>query len=218
MWHAMPMGTNQLEYNVENLLTHQVMGIANASTATGATALQYADNGTNDHLWEFYLLTDGNYLIKNVNSGYYLEVSNSGTTSSAVIDQNARATTGTGCTCQEWKLAVSTTPHIPRRAPSQALESSCTIPYMLKDANGTYWLYGTHQTLAYSTDLTTFTYTTLTTPGRSLHGNPGGRLDYCRPALPNHRSRLRFVVRIADASDRKQWCEHRHLGAQHAHV
>src|ERR1700761_1873359 len=27
MWHAMPMGSNQLEYNLENLLTHQLMGI-----------------------------------------------------------------------------------------------------------------------------------------------------------------------------------------------
>jgi arabinan endo-1,5-alpha-L-arabinosidase len=174
MWHAMPMGTNQLEYNVENLLTHQVMGIADASTATGATALQYADNGTNDHLWEFYLLTDGNYLIKNVNSGYYLEDSNSGTTSSAVIDQNARATTGTGCTCQEWKLAVSTTPAYP--APRAVTGTGIYVhdPYMLKDANGTYWLYGTHQTLAYSTDLTTFTYTTLTTPDGACTATQGG--------------------------------------------
>jgi arabinan endo-1,5-alpha-L-arabinosidase len=174
MWHAMPMGTNQLEYNVENLLTHQVMGIANASTDAGATALQYADNGTNDHLWEFYLLTDGNYLIKNVNSGYYLEDSNSGTTSAAVIDQNARAATGTGCACQEWKLTVSTTPAYP--APRAVSGTGIYVhdPYMLKDPSGTYWLYGTHQTLAYSTDLTTFTYTTLSTPDGACNATQGG--------------------------------------------
>jgi arabinan endo-1,5-alpha-L-arabinosidase len=174
MWHAMPMGTNQLEYNVENLLTHQVMGIANASTDAGATALQYADNGTNDHLWEFYLLTNGNYLIKNVNSGYYLEDSNSGTTSAAVIDQNARAATGTGCACQEWKLTVSTTPAYP--APRAVSGTGIYVhdPYMLKDPSGTYWLYGTHQTLAYSTDLTTFTYTTLSTPDGACNATQGG--------------------------------------------
>jgi arabinan endo-1,5-alpha-L-arabinosidase len=173
-WHAMPMGTNQLEYNLENLLTHQVMGIANASVDTGAVALQYADNGTNDHLWEFYLLTDGNYLIQNVNSNLYLEDSNSGTTSSAVIDQNSRATTGTGCACQEWKLTLSTTPAYP--APRAVTGTGIFVhdPYMLKDPSGTYWLYGTHQTLAYSTDLTTFTYTTLNTPNGACTATQGG--------------------------------------------
>jgi arabinan endo-1,5-alpha-L-arabinosidase len=173
-WHAMPMGANQLEYNVENLLTHQVMGIANASTDAGAVALQYADNGTNDHLWEFYLLTDGNYLIQNVNSGYYLEDSNSGTTSSAVIDQGARAATGAGCACQEWKLDVSTTPAYPAPLPVTGTGIYVHDPYMLKDATGTYWLYGTHQTLAYSTDMTTFTYTTLNTPNGACTATQGG--------------------------------------------
>jgi len=49
----MPM--NNEVYNVENMLTHQVLGISNASTTAGAQVLQYADNGTNDHLWQFYL-------------------------------------------------------------------------------------------------------------------------------------------------------------------
>ena len=105
LWHAIPMNNNQ--YNLENLLTHQLAGISNASTSAGAQALQWADNGTNDHLWEFYLLKDGNYLVKNVNSGMYLEDANSGTTASATIDQNARATTGTGCSCQEWTVAAT---------------------------------------------------------------------------------------------------------------
>jgi len=141
-WHAMPMGSSQLQYNVENLLTHQVMGIANASTAAGALALQWADNGTNDHLWEFYLLKDGNYLIQNANSSLYLEDSGSGTTSSAVIDQGARATTGTGCSCQEWTLAVSMTPAY--AAPRVVTGTGIYVhdPYMLKDPNGTYWLMG----------------------------------------------------------------------------
>jgi len=162
MWHAMPMGTSQNQYNISNMLTGQVMGIEDAETTAGATALQYADNGTNDHLWEFYLLTDGNYLIKNVNSNLYLEDANSGTTSSATIDQNARATTGTGCTCQEWKVATTTTVAYPAPLPVSGTGIFVHDPYMLKDPNGTYWLYGTHQTIAYSTDMSTFTYTNAT--------------------------------------------------------
>src|SRR6202012_5549323 len=102
LWHFMPMNYTAQQFNIENLLTHQVLGIANASTARAAQALQWADNGTNDHLWEFFKLTDGNYLIRNVNSSLYLTDSNSGTTSSASIDQEARATAGPGCSCQEW--------------------------------------------------------------------------------------------------------------------
>ncbi len=89
LWHFLPTGNNQ--YKVENLLTHRVMGIANASASSRAQALQRADNGTNDHLWSFYILGDGNYLIKKVNSGLYLQLDTSA--SPAIIDQGARATT-----------------------------------------------------------------------------------------------------------------------------
>ncbi|MGB6974033.1 MAG: family 43 glycosylhydrolase [Terracidiphilus sp.] len=122
-WHVMPMNNNR--YNVENMLTHQVIGVSSASTSAGAQVLQWADNGTNDHLWAFYLLTDGNYLIKNVNSGLYLEDANSGTTSAATIDQGVRATTGTGCSCQEWNLASTGNP--PYLAPN-AVTVSYTTP------------------------------------------------------------------------------------------
>jgi arabinan endo-1,5-alpha-L-arabinosidase len=161
-WHFLPMGKSQ--FNVENLLTHQVIGISNASIAAGAQALQWADNGTNDHLWEFYLLTDGNYLIKNVNSGLYLEDADSGTTSSASIDQSARATTGTGCSCQEWTL--TSTGDWPYAAPSTVNvkytgQDTDAIgihdPSILK-ANGTYYLFSTHGTIHAhtSTDRATF--------------------------------------------------------------
>jgi arabinan endo-1,5-alpha-L-arabinosidase len=148
LWHFIPMGSTQ--YNVENLLTHQVMGIASASTTAGSLALQWSDNGTNDHLWAFYLLTDGNYLIKNVNSGLYLEDADSNITSSATIDQGARATTGTGCTCQEWKLTstnVSPYSNPASVSVSYTTPDSSTIgihdPSMLK-AGSTYYLFSTH--------------------------------------------------------------------------
>src|ERR1035437_875459 len=165
-WHFMPMGNDQ--YNVENMLTHQVLGILNASTSTGAQALQYSDNGTADHLWAFYLLSDGNYLIKNVNSGYYLQDDGSGTTSSATIDQGARSVNVTGCTCQEWVITSSGTAAY--TAPLTVSGTGIYVhdPFMLQDpTTHYYWLYGTHQTLAYATSLSdtatnTFSYTTET--------------------------------------------------------
>lgn len=150
-WHFIPMNSSQ--YNVENMLTHQLLGISSASTSTGAQALQWADNGTADHLWEFYVLTDGNYLIKNVNSSLYLEDANSGTSSSATIDQNQRSTSGAGCSCQEWKL--TSTGNAPYPSPASVNVSytspdSASIgihdPSMLK-AGSSYYLYSTHATV-----------------------------------------------------------------------
>ncbi|MGO8757465.1 MAG: RICIN domain-containing protein [Terracidiphilus sp.] len=162
-WHFMPMGNG--DYNIEDMLTHQVLGILNASTSAGAQALQYSDNGTNDHLWLFYKLTDGNYLIRNGNSSLFLEVANSGTTTSATIDQGARSSSGPGCTCQEWTLTSTGNAAYPAPITVSGTGIYVHDPYMLQDPSShIYWLYGTHQTIAYSTDLSTFTYTTLSTP------------------------------------------------------
>lgn len=162
LWHFLPMGSSQ--FNIENMLTHQVAGIDNASAAAGAQALQWADNGTSDHLWAFYQLKDGNYLIKNVNSGLYLEDANSNATTSATIDQGARATSGTGCTCQEWTL--TSTGNAAYSAPATASvlysgQDTATIgihdPSVLK-VGSSYYLFSTHGTLHAhtSTDRTNF--------------------------------------------------------------
>lgn len=162
-WHFIPM--NNSRFNIENLLTHQLVGIDNASTASGAAAVQWADNGTQDHLWEFYLLKDGNYLIRNVNSSLYLEVADSSTSVSAIIDQNARATTGTGCTCQEWTLTAGSAAAYPNPAAVQVdytAPDTSTIgihdPSMLKTGTG-YALFSTHSTIHahWSTDRVNFT-------------------------------------------------------------
>jgi len=148
LWHFLPMNNSQ--YNVENMLTHQVLGIQSASTAAGSQVLQWADNGTPDHLWKFYVLKDGNYLIENVNSGLYLEDAGSNTTSSATIDQGGRATTGTGCTCQEWTLTSNNTSPYPDPIPvnvSYTSPDSSTVgihdPSMLKTGSS-YNLFSTH--------------------------------------------------------------------------
>ena len=145
-WHVMPMGSSR--YNIENLLTHQVMGILNAATTDGAAAVQWADNGTNDHLWSFYKLSDGNYLIKNINSNLYL------TADTAGIDQAARAATGTA---QEWTVTANTTTAYPMPMTISGSGAGVHDPNMIQDAGGTFWLYGTHNTLASSTDMSAFT-------------------------------------------------------------
>lgn len=159
-WHFIPMNNSQ--YNVENMLTHQVLGISNASTSAGAQALQWADNGTADHLWQFYLLTDGNYLIKNVNSGLYLE---DVTSSSTAVDQGSRSAAATGCSCQEWK--AQSTGSSPYPAPNavtvantaQGSASDGIHDPSILQAGATYDLFSTHGLLHehQSTDLINFT-------------------------------------------------------------
>jgi len=177
MWHFMQQVdvTTNSDYraNIENMLTHQVIGfsatppangvVPAAAGLSGAQALQYSNTGNDDQNWVLYVLSDGNYLFKNHNSGLYLQDDSSNLTASATIDQGARATTGVGCTCQEWKLI--NTGNAAYTAPLTVQGTGVYVhdPYMLQDANHVYWLYGTHQTIAYSTDLSTFTYTTAST-------------------------------------------------------
>ncbi|HZQ43653.1 MAG TPA: hypothetical protein VFA99_10395 [Acidobacteriaceae bacterium] len=73
-----------------------------------------------------------------------------------IIDQGARATTGTGCTCQEWALADPTTLAYP--APLNVSGGGIYVhdPNLIQDPSGTFWLYGTHNTLASSTDTSVF--------------------------------------------------------------
>jgi arabinan endo-1,5-alpha-L-arabinosidase len=162
-WHFIPMGNS--DYNIENMLTHQLTGISAASTTAGAQVLQWADNGTNDHLWRFYKLTNGNYLVRNDNSGLFLEVADSGTTSSATIDQGQRVASGPGCTCQEWALKSTGNPTYP-------VPKTVNVSYTAPDTNvigihdpsilkvgSAYYLFSTHGALHAhsSTDRVTFT-------------------------------------------------------------
>ncbi|MGD0894045.1 MAG: chitobiase/beta-hexosaminidase C-terminal domain-containing protein, partial [Terracidiphilus sp.] len=119
MWHFMQQvdtpATGDYRANIENLLTHQVIGFSSvppsngvvppAAAEAGAQALQYSNTGNDDQNWVLYLLADGNYLLKNHNSGLYLQYDSTNST----IDQNARATTGLGCICQEWNLINTNT-------------------------------------------------------------------------------------------------------------
>ncbi len=147
-WHVMPT-TTASQYVVENMLTHQVIGIASASTSAGAAAVQWADNGTNDHLWYFYKLSDGNYIIKSSNSSLYLQSDASG-----AITQEARDSTSK---LQEWTVTVTTNLAYPMPMTVSGTGIYVHDPDMIKDATNTFWLYGTHNTLASSTDMSNFT-------------------------------------------------------------
>lgn len=146
LWHVMPMGGNR--FNIENMLTHQVAGISSASTSAGAGAVQWADNSTNDHLWSFYQLSNGNYLILNINSNLYLTADGSGN-----VTQAARASSGTA---QEWTVTATTTAAYP--APITLTGTGVFVhdPNMIQDGSGKFWFYGTHNTLAGSTDMSAF--------------------------------------------------------------
>ncbi len=162
LWHFMQQVDSGGDYraNIENMLTHQVIAMSSAATvsgapvaaaaSSGAQALQYANTGNDDQNWVLYLLKDGNYLLKNHNSNLYLQYD----ASSDTIDQAARATTGTA---QEWTLTATTTPAYTAPMAVQGTGIDVHDPNMLQDANHVYWLYGTHQTIASSTDMVTWT-------------------------------------------------------------
>ncbi len=70
-------------YKIVNKNSGLLLGIANASTAPGANALQWLDNGTADHLWQIVDAGGGYVKIVNVNSGLLLGVTNASTDAGA---------------------------------------------------------------------------------------------------------------------------------------
>jgi len=151
LWHFIPMGGGR--YNIENLATHQLLGVSGGSKSAGAQIIQWADNGTADHLWTVTQASDGNYLIKNVNSGLYLDVYQANTSTSATIDQWSAS----GCLCQEWQLVSTGVAPYPAPGAVSGNGTGVHDPFMLRDGGGTYWLYGTNNTLASSSDRINFT-------------------------------------------------------------
>jgi arabinan endo-1,5-alpha-L-arabinosidase len=150
-WHFIPMGSGR--YNIENMATHQVLGVANGSKVNGARIPQWSDNGTADHLWTLTQTATGNYLIRNVNSGLYLEVYQGSLSTSGIIDQWA----ATGCLCQEWQLLSTGTAPYPMPGTVSGNGTRAHDPYMLRDAAGTYWVFGTNNRRSSSGDRVNFT-------------------------------------------------------------
>jgi hypothetical protein len=83
------LSTGGAAFRVQNQNSGLVLGVSDMSTADSAEVVQYADNGTADHLWQ--LIDNGNaYLrIQNQNSGLVLGVSGMSTADSAEVVQYA---------------------------------------------------------------------------------------------------------------------------------
>lgn len=74
-------------YRVQNLNSGKVLGVAGMSTADSANVVQFADNGTTDHLWRFDHVGNNWYAIVNQHSGLLLAVNNMSQANSAPVQQ-----------------------------------------------------------------------------------------------------------------------------------
>ncbi|MEA5456770.1 RICIN domain-containing protein [Sinomonas sp. JGH33] len=80
-WQFIDAGNG--EYKIKNVASGLLLGIQNASTSQGASALIWSDNGTSDHLWQVEPGGDGSFLIANANSGLVLGITNKSTSAGA---------------------------------------------------------------------------------------------------------------------------------------
>jgi hypothetical protein len=76
-------------FRILNQNSGLVLGVSGMSTADSADVVQFADNGTADHLWWLVDAGAGNLKIQNVNSGLVLGVSGMSTADSAPVVQFA---------------------------------------------------------------------------------------------------------------------------------
>ncbi|WP_063835958.1 RICIN domain-containing protein [Actinacidiphila yeochonensis] len=74
-------------YRVQNRNSGKVLGVAGKSTADSANVVQFTDNGTADHLWQFTDLGNNRFTVRNQNSGLLLAVSNASLADSAAVQQ-----------------------------------------------------------------------------------------------------------------------------------
>jgi hypothetical protein len=76
-------------FRLQNANSGMVMGVSNMAWTDSAQVVQFDDNGTADHLWQFIDNGDGNVRIRNANSGLVLGVSGMSTSDSADVVQFA---------------------------------------------------------------------------------------------------------------------------------
>ncbi|HEX4791922.1 MAG TPA: beta-L-arabinofuranosidase domain-containing protein, partial [Actinospica sp.] len=76
-------------FRLKNANSGLVMGVSNMSWTNSAQVVQFDDNGTADHLWQFIDNGDGDVRIRNANSGLVLGVSNMSSADSADVVQFA---------------------------------------------------------------------------------------------------------------------------------
>jgi hypothetical protein len=81
--------TNLGAFKILNQNSGLLLGVSGMSTANSADVVQFADNGTADHLWRLLDAGTGNLKIQNVNSSLVLGVSGMSTANSADVVQFA---------------------------------------------------------------------------------------------------------------------------------
>jgi hypothetical protein len=74
-------------YRVQNKNSGKVLGVDGMSTADSANVVQYTDNGTADHQWQFTNLGNNRYTVKNRNSGLLLAVAGASQADSVQVQQ-----------------------------------------------------------------------------------------------------------------------------------
>ena len=74
-------------FRLRNADSGMVMGVSNMSWDDSAQVVQFDDNGTADHLWQFLDNGDGDVRIRNANSGLVLGVTDMSTADSANVVQ-----------------------------------------------------------------------------------------------------------------------------------
>jgi hypothetical protein len=74
---------------IQNRNSGKVLGVDQMSTADSARVVQFADNGTADHLWQLVDNGDGWFRVRNQNSGKVLGVDRMSTEDSAIVVQFA---------------------------------------------------------------------------------------------------------------------------------
>ncbi|MGA2184110.1 MAG: family 43 glycosylhydrolase [Bryobacteraceae bacterium] len=129
LWHFLPAGNNW--YKIVNAYSAEVLGVADGPV------VQCADNGAADRLWEVIDAGGGYSRIRNVNSGLLLGIPNptgkSGKAALAAGDDVAGAL---------WRL-LPAGPAYPDPLPVTG-DTLVHDPSVVKAANGTYYLFGTH--------------------------------------------------------------------------
>ncbi|MEO5932127.1 MAG: RICIN domain-containing protein, partial [Duganella sp.] len=77
--HAAITMNTSVQYKIKNAASGLVLGLDGAAQAAGTKVVQWADNGTSDHLWHFMPMGNGQYNIENMLTHQVLGVSSAST-------------------------------------------------------------------------------------------------------------------------------------------
>ena len=74
-------------YRIRNKNSGKVLGVDGMSTVDSANVVQFSDNGSADHLWQFTTIGNDWFTVKNQNSGLLLAVSGASPANSVNVQQ-----------------------------------------------------------------------------------------------------------------------------------